>query len=74
LKELEGELRDNLRMSGEFNRQVEASYNDLKEKLIFTKKHLEVIIDSINYNAVIKNYEKELVEVEDIMKQYINQA
>lgn len=61
-------------MSGEFNRQIEATYNDLKEKFIFTKKHLEVIIDSINYNATIKDYEQELIEVEDIMKQYINKA
>lgn len=61
-------------MSGEFNRQLEALYNDLKEKLIFTKKHLEVVIDAISYNATVKDYEQELVEVEDIMKQYINKA
>jgi len=45
-------------MSGEFNKAIELTYNDLKEKFIFTKKHLEVIISAINFNAVLRDYEK----------------
>lgn len=46
----------------------------MKEKFIFTKKHLLVIIEAISHNAVVRNYEEELVEVGDIMKKYINKT
>jgi hypothetical protein len=61
-------------MTGEFNKQIETTYNDLKDKFIFTKAHLQLIIQTINYNAVVKDYEQDLVEVADIMKKYINKA
>ena len=48
-------------MSGEFNKSTEINYNELKEKFIFTKKNLEIIINSINYNLVLKDYEKEMI-------------
>lgn len=31
-------------MTGEFNKQVESSFNDLKEKFLFTKQQLETIM------------------------------
>jgi hypothetical protein len=44
-------------MSGEFNKHIEILYKELKEKLIFTKKQLEFIIDATGYNATLKNFE-----------------
>jgi len=59
-------------MSGEFNKLVEANYNELKDKFIFTKQHLELIVNAVNSGVQVRAYEKELVEVDDIMKKYIN--
>lgn len=33
-----------------------------------------MIVEGVSFNAALKDYEAELVEVEDIMKQYINQS
>ena len=61
-------------MTGEFSKQVEGSFNDLKEKFLFTKQQLSVIMEAIGQDGSIRCYEAELVAVEDIMKQYINKA
>lgn len=61
-------------MTGEFSKQVESSFNDLKEKFLFTKQQLETIMSAIGQDSSLHNYESELVAVEDIMKQYINKT
>jgi hypothetical protein len=48
-------------MSGEFNRVVEANYNELKEKFLFTKNHLQIIIDAVDSALQLPSYEQELV-------------
>ena len=59
-------------MSGEFNRQLEGVYNELKEKFLFTKSQIAVVVQAIGSELVLREYEAELVEVGDIMKKYIN--
>jgi hypothetical protein len=44
----------------------------LKEKFLFTKVQLLIIIEAMGSEVTVRNYEEELVDVEDIMKKYIN--
>jgi hypothetical protein len=48
-------------MSGEFNKVVEANYNELKDKFLFTKNHLQLIVDAVNSPVQLPSYEQELV-------------
>ena len=61
-------------MSGEFDKQVEANYRDIKEKLLFTVGQLKMIVGAVNSSEVVPAYQDDMVEVDQIMKQYINQV
>ena len=42
--------------------------------MLFTKDQLQVIIDTLSSEVILKKYEDELVDVEDIMRKYINKV